>query len=159
MCAGGVRVRVVVMMWAHVGHADPSTTKLYDRRGYNPEKSLSFYVNYWGPLFPLPGTRVYGLIIWPVGAFGSVRRRYGNKSPDRVPYPFLRMVDSTEKGHEWHSISIRIKRNNSVTIPTARLTARSVRTLFGPIVASIIKYIVMPASIFGSLPKELSFTI
>ena len=30
------------------------------------------------------------------------------------------MVDSTEKGHEWHSISIRIKRNNSVTIPTAR---------------------------------------
>ena len=24
------------------GHADPSTTKLYDRRGYNPEKSASF---------------------------------------------------------------------------------------------------------------------
>jgi integrase len=23
------------------GHADPSTTKLYDRRGYNPEKSAS----------------------------------------------------------------------------------------------------------------------
>ncbi|NLE59481.1 MAG: tyrosine-type recombinase/integrase, partial [Planctomycetes bacterium] len=28
------------------GHADPSTTKLYDRRGYNPEKSASFYANY-----------------------------------------------------------------------------------------------------------------
>jgi integrase/recombinase XerD len=25
------------------GHADPSTTKLYDRRGYNPEKSASFF--------------------------------------------------------------------------------------------------------------------
>ena len=29
-----------------VGHADPSTTKLYDRRGYNPEKAASFYANY-----------------------------------------------------------------------------------------------------------------
>lgn len=29
-----------------VGHADPSTTKLYDRRGHNPEKSASFYANY-----------------------------------------------------------------------------------------------------------------
>jgi len=29
------------------GHADPSTTKLYDRRGYNPEKSASFFANYW----------------------------------------------------------------------------------------------------------------
>jgi integrase/recombinase XerD len=28
------------------GHADPSTTKLYDRRGYNPEKSSSFFANY-----------------------------------------------------------------------------------------------------------------
>src|SRR6266516_2509207 len=28
------------------GHADPSTTKLYDRRGYNPEKSASFFANY-----------------------------------------------------------------------------------------------------------------
>jgi site-specific recombinase XerD len=28
------------------GHADPSTTKLYDRRGYNPEKSVSFFANY-----------------------------------------------------------------------------------------------------------------
>jgi site-specific recombinase XerD len=28
------------------GHAAPSTTKLYDRRGYNPEKSASFFVNY-----------------------------------------------------------------------------------------------------------------
>ncbi len=27
-------------------HADPSTTKLYDRRGYNPEKSASFFANY-----------------------------------------------------------------------------------------------------------------
>src|ERR1700722_2373448 len=25
------------------GHADPSTTKLYDRRGYNPEKAASFF--------------------------------------------------------------------------------------------------------------------
>jgi hypothetical protein len=24
------------------GHRDPSTTKLYDRRGYNPEKAASF---------------------------------------------------------------------------------------------------------------------
>jgi hypothetical protein len=28
------------------GHADPSTTKLCDRRGYNPEKSASFFANY-----------------------------------------------------------------------------------------------------------------
>ena len=28
------------------GHADPSTTKLYDRRGYNPEKSASFFAHY-----------------------------------------------------------------------------------------------------------------
>src|SRR5438105_2949819 len=28
------------------GHADPSTTKLYDRRGYNPEKSARFFANY-----------------------------------------------------------------------------------------------------------------
>jgi integrase/recombinase XerD len=28
------------------GHADPSTTKLYDRRGDNPEKSASFFANY-----------------------------------------------------------------------------------------------------------------
>jgi site-specific recombinase XerD len=28
------------------GHADPSTTKLYDRRGYNPEKSASFFADY-----------------------------------------------------------------------------------------------------------------
>lgn len=26
------------------GHRDPSTTKLYDRRGYNPEKAASFFV-------------------------------------------------------------------------------------------------------------------
>lgn len=29
-----------------VGHADPTTTKLYDRRGHNPEKSASFFANY-----------------------------------------------------------------------------------------------------------------
>lgn len=28
------------------GHADPSTTRLYDRRGYDPEKSASFFANY-----------------------------------------------------------------------------------------------------------------
>ena len=29
-----------------VGHADPGTTKLYDRRGYNPEKSAAFFATY-----------------------------------------------------------------------------------------------------------------
>jgi len=29
-----------------VGHDDPSTTKLYDRRRINPERSASFYANY-----------------------------------------------------------------------------------------------------------------
>ncbi len=29
-----------------VGHADPSTTKLYDRRGHNPEKSAAFFAIY-----------------------------------------------------------------------------------------------------------------
>jgi integrase/recombinase XerD len=29
-----------------VGHADPTTTKLHDRRGYNPEKSASFFAIY-----------------------------------------------------------------------------------------------------------------
>jgi hypothetical protein len=28
------------------GHADPSTTKLYDRRGHNPEKSAAFFATY-----------------------------------------------------------------------------------------------------------------
>ena len=28
------------------GHRDPSTTKLYDRRCYNPEKAASFFANY-----------------------------------------------------------------------------------------------------------------
>jgi integrase/recombinase XerD len=28
------------------GHSEPSTTKLYDRRGYNPEKSASFFATY-----------------------------------------------------------------------------------------------------------------
>jgi integrase/recombinase XerD len=30
-----------------VGHRDPGTTKLYDRRRYNPEKSASHRTNYW----------------------------------------------------------------------------------------------------------------
>jgi hypothetical protein len=29
------------------GHRDPNTTKLYDRRGYNPEKAASFFATYW----------------------------------------------------------------------------------------------------------------
>jgi site-specific recombinase XerD len=29
-----------------VGHEDPSTTRLYDRRRMNPERSASFYANY-----------------------------------------------------------------------------------------------------------------
>lgn len=29
-----------------LGHAKPSTTQLYDRRGYNPERSASFFVTY-----------------------------------------------------------------------------------------------------------------
>ena len=28
------------------GHRDPSTTKIYDRRGYNPEKAASFFATY-----------------------------------------------------------------------------------------------------------------
>ncbi len=28
------------------GHADATTTKLYDGRGYNPEKSASFFASY-----------------------------------------------------------------------------------------------------------------
>ncbi len=28
------------------GHRDPSTTKLYDRRGYNPEKAALFFATY-----------------------------------------------------------------------------------------------------------------
>jgi integrase len=28
------------------GHRDPSTTKPYDRRGYNPEKAASFFATY-----------------------------------------------------------------------------------------------------------------
>jgi hypothetical protein len=28
------------------GHRDRSTTKLYDRRGYNPEKASSFFATY-----------------------------------------------------------------------------------------------------------------
>ena len=28
------------------GHAEAGTTKLYDRRGYNPEKSASFFATY-----------------------------------------------------------------------------------------------------------------
>jgi integrase/recombinase XerD len=29
------------------GHRDPSATKLYDRRGYNPEKAATFFATYW----------------------------------------------------------------------------------------------------------------
>ena len=29
-----------------VGHADPSSSTLYDWRGYNPEKSASFFAKY-----------------------------------------------------------------------------------------------------------------
>jgi len=28
------------------GHSEPGTTQLYDRRGYNPEKSASFFATY-----------------------------------------------------------------------------------------------------------------
>jgi integrase/recombinase XerD len=28
------------------GYREPGTTKLYDRRGYNPEKSASFFATY-----------------------------------------------------------------------------------------------------------------
>jgi hypothetical protein len=28
------------------GHRDPSTTKLYDRHGYNPEKAASVFATY-----------------------------------------------------------------------------------------------------------------
>jgi integrase/recombinase XerD len=28
------------------GHRDPSTTKLYDRRGYNPKKAISVFATY-----------------------------------------------------------------------------------------------------------------
>ena len=28
------------------GHRDPGTTKLYDRRGYNPEKAATFFATY-----------------------------------------------------------------------------------------------------------------
>jgi hypothetical protein len=28
------------------GHRDPGTAKLYDRRGYNPEKAASFFATY-----------------------------------------------------------------------------------------------------------------
>lgn len=29
-----------------LGHADATTTKLYDKRGFNPEKSAAFFANY-----------------------------------------------------------------------------------------------------------------
>jgi integrase/recombinase XerD len=31
---------------AALGHADSRTTKLYDKRGHNPEKSAAFFANY-----------------------------------------------------------------------------------------------------------------
>jgi integrase/recombinase XerD len=31
---------------ARNGHRDPSTTKLYDRRGYNPDKAASLFATY-----------------------------------------------------------------------------------------------------------------
>jgi site-specific recombinase XerD len=31
---------------AAAGHANPSTTKLYDKRGYDPQKSAAFFANY-----------------------------------------------------------------------------------------------------------------
>ena len=34
------------------GHRDPSTTKLYDRRHYNPEKAASFFATYDAALTP-----------------------------------------------------------------------------------------------------------
>jgi len=33
------------LQWA-AGHAELATTKLYDRRGYDPEKSASFFATY-----------------------------------------------------------------------------------------------------------------
>jgi integrase/recombinase XerD len=39
-------MRAIEDVQRDVGHADPSTTKLYDRRGHNPEKSASFFATY-----------------------------------------------------------------------------------------------------------------
>jgi len=36
------------------GHRDPSTTKLYDRRGYNPEKAASFFATSQPTIRPHP---------------------------------------------------------------------------------------------------------
>ena len=41
---GGFRDTPKVQEW--LGHANRATTRLYNRRGYNPEKSASFLANY-----------------------------------------------------------------------------------------------------------------
>jgi site-specific recombinase XerD len=42
------------------GRSEPGTTKLYDRRGYNPEKSASFFATYWTTACRCPpGPREY----------------------------------------------------------------------------------------------------
>lgn len=38
LCDLGHTMEIAKAAW-HLGHADPPTTKLYDRRGYNSEKS------------------------------------------------------------------------------------------------------------------------
>jgi len=43
----GAERAVYGIIWLKAaGHHDPSTTKLYDRRGYNPEKASSFFATY-----------------------------------------------------------------------------------------------------------------
>jgi hypothetical protein len=41
-----MNVELVASQEVFEQHADSSTTKLYDQRGYNPEKSASFFANY-----------------------------------------------------------------------------------------------------------------
>jgi hypothetical protein len=67
----------------------------------------------------------------------------------KYPIPYLGIATLREGGYSWSSISASIKRNNSVTILTAIITVRGVRTILGLIVASIIKYIVMPVNRYG----------
>jgi hypothetical protein len=35
-----------ILVQRAAGHVEPSTTKLYHRSGYNPEKSASFFATY-----------------------------------------------------------------------------------------------------------------